>query len=78
MSPLTGTIYIVYASNPPGVDGADVYLTASRDRGQSWSSPIRVNDDMTESDQFFPMSQSTEAVRSRLSGTIGGTIARIC
>ena len=54
VSPANGNIYIVYASNPPGPDGADIFLTVSTDRGQTWSAPIRVNDDRTENDQFFP------------------------
>jgi hypothetical protein len=54
VNPVNGTIYIVYASNPPGVDGADVFLTSSTDRGATWSPPIRLNDDVTNNDQFFP------------------------
>jgi len=54
VSPVNGNVYIVYAGNPPGADGADVFLTASTDRGQTWSQPIRLNDDATENDQFFP------------------------
>jgi hypothetical protein len=54
VSPVNGNVYVVYTSNPPGPDGSDVFLAASIDRGQTWSAPIRVNDDATESDQFFP------------------------
>ncbi len=54
VSPTNGNIYIVYASNPPGPDGADIFLITSTDRGLTWSAPIRVNDDATETDQFFP------------------------
>jgi len=54
VSPVNGNIYVVYASNPPGPDASDVYMTASANRGQTWSPPIRVNDDNTETDQFFP------------------------
>jgi len=54
VSPTNGNIYVVYASNPPGPDGADVYITMSADRGQSWSVPLRINDDTTQHDQFFP------------------------
>jgi len=54
VSPTNGNIYIVYASNPPGPDGADIYITTSEDRGQTWSAPLRVNDDSGQNDQFFP------------------------
>jgi hypothetical protein len=54
VSPANGNVYIVYASNPPGPDGADVFLITSADRGVTWSAPVRVNDDNTETDQFFP------------------------
>ena len=54
VNPVNGNVYVVYASNPAGPDGADIFLTASLDRGNTWSAPIRVNDDNTENDQFFP------------------------
>jgi hypothetical protein len=51
---VNGNVYVVYASNPPGADGADIFLVTSTDRGQTWSAPVRVNDDTTQNDQFFP------------------------
>jgi hypothetical protein len=55
VNPVNGNVYIVYASNPQGTaDGADVYVVRSTDRGATWSSPVRVNDDSTQNDQFFP------------------------
>jgi hypothetical protein len=54
VNPVNGHVYIVYSSNPPGVDGADVFLVRSIDGGATWSAPIRVNDDPGEFDQFFP------------------------
>ena len=55
-SPYEGRIYMAYVdwsgdivvngyANPP--DNTDIYLTYSDDGGQSWSSPIRVNDDFS-------------------------------
>ncbi|MFA5404422.1 MAG: T9SS type A sorting domain-containing protein [Ignavibacteria bacterium] len=49
-----GNLYIVYAANPSGPDLADIYLVKSTDYGQSWSSPVRVNDDATTTDQWMP------------------------
>ncbi len=54
ISPVNGEIYIVFDSNPPGPDQSDVYFTRSSDGGQSWSKPVRLNDDHTTTDQFMP------------------------
>lgn len=54
VNPVNGNVYVVYASNPPGADGSDIFLVTSTDRGQTWSAPVRVNDDTTQNDQFFP------------------------
>ncbi|MBI1730967.1 hypothetical protein HY229_00975 [Candidatus Acetothermia bacterium] len=48
-----GDVYVVYDSNPPGADQTDVYFIRSTDGGVSWSQPLRVNDDKSESDQFM-------------------------
>lgn len=50
-----GYIYNVYATNPPGPDGADIFCTRSTDGGVTWSSgsPVRVNDDATFTDQWM-------------------------
>lgn len=49
-----GNVYVVYAANPPGTDVADVFLVRSTDFGITWSSPLRVNDDVTTTDQWLP------------------------
>jgi len=50
-----GNVYIVYAANPnTGVDKANVYLVRSTDYGATWSAPLKVNDDVTDSDQWMP------------------------
>jgi hypothetical protein len=56
VNPVNGEVYIVFSANPSpfGPDSSDVYFTRSRDHGNSWSDPIRVNDDVTSNDQFFP------------------------
>jgi hypothetical protein len=53
-----GNIYVVYAANMQGADGADVFLTRSTDGGTSWPIPIKVNSQEfgggSESLDFFP------------------------
>ncbi|MCC6864605.1 MAG: T9SS type A sorting domain-containing protein [Ignavibacteria bacterium] len=50
-----GNVYLVYATNPPGPDAADIYSTRSTDGGLTWSSgsPVRVNDDTGFMDQWM-------------------------
>jgi hypothetical protein len=55
VNPVNGEVYVVYAGKPPVVgEASDVYLTRSTDGGRTWSSPLRINDDSTTTDQFFP------------------------
>lgn len=56
VDPANGNVYITYAANRSGAGGdtADVFFTRSTDGGATWSVPIRVNDDSTKNDQFFP------------------------
>jgi hypothetical protein len=54
VSPTTGTIYAVFANNPPAVDKADIFVVQSTDGGATWSAPLRVNDDTTTNDQWQP------------------------
>jgi len=49
-----GNVYVVYAGNPTGPDNADVFLVKSTDFGTTWTSPLRVNDDVTITDQWMP------------------------
>jgi hypothetical protein len=49
-------LYVVYVARPadkPHDDG-DVFLVSSRDRGESWTRPRRLNDDRSAALQFFP------------------------
>jgi len=39
------TVYVLSSVDPAGVDPLDVYFISSTNRGLSWSSPVRVNDD---------------------------------
>lgn len=51
---LNGDVGIVFASNPAGPDDGDILASLSLDRGATWRAPVRVNDDATTNDQFFP------------------------
>ncbi|MDH3268593.1 MAG: glycoside hydrolase, partial [Ignavibacteria bacterium] len=39
------SVYVLSSVDPPGTDPLDVYFIRSTNRGVSWSSPVRVNDD---------------------------------
>ena len=52
-SPYRGTIYINWSDQRNGTDDTDIWLVKSTDSGETWSEPIRVNDDPAGSQQFF-------------------------
>lgn len=43
--PTRGNVYLLGSVDPPGADPLDVHLVRSVDGGQTWSAPVRVNDD---------------------------------
>jgi hypothetical protein len=51
--PYRGTIYINWTDQRNGYDDTDVWLVKSIDDGNTWSQPIRVNDDPPGKQQFF-------------------------
>ncbi|MBN1340648.1 MAG: T9SS type A sorting domain-containing protein [Bacteroidales bacterium] len=51
--PYHGNIYINWSDQRNGADDTDVWLAKSTDGGDSWSEPIRVNDDGAGKHQFF-------------------------
>jgi hypothetical protein len=51
--PFHGTIYINYADQSNGEDDTDIWLIKSTDGGNSWTEPVRVNDDAPGRQQFF-------------------------
>ncbi|MFK7809141.1 MAG: sialidase family protein [Saprospiraceae bacterium] len=53
-SPHKGTIYINWADARNGEDNTDIFLAYSKDKGNTWSDPIKVNNDLTKTHQFFP------------------------
>lgn len=48
-----GTVYINWSDQRNGEDDTDVWLAKSNDKGNTWSSPIRVNNDSLGKHQFF-------------------------
>ncbi len=52
--PNRGALYICWSDTKNGTDDVDVWMTSSLDKGSSWSSPVRVNDDAKGKHQFFP------------------------
>ena len=51
-----GELYVVYVARPSDRlnDDGDVFVVGSRDRGESWTRPRRLNDDDGAALQFFP------------------------
>jgi hypothetical protein len=47
-----GNVYVAWADNQSG--NAEILSSRSLDGGFTWSKPIRVNDDTTRNDHFFP------------------------
>ncbi len=48
-----GTLYVNWSDQRNGSDDTDIWLIKSTDEGETWSEPIRVNDDETNTHQFF-------------------------
>ncbi|MCF8373801.1 MAG: T9SS type A sorting domain-containing protein [Bacteroidales bacterium] len=51
--PYHGTIYINWSDQRNGSDDTDIWLAKSTDGGNSWTNPIRVNDDPAGKHQFL-------------------------
>ena len=49
-------LYVVFSAAPSGnrADDADVMMIRSTNQGETWTRPMRVNDDRTSGIQFFP------------------------
>ncbi len=52
-SPYRGNIYVNWSDQRNGTDNTDVFICKSTDGGNTWSAPIKVNDDNTTRQQFF-------------------------
>jgi len=48
-----GTIYINWSDQRNGDDNTDIWVAKSNDNGNTWSSPIKVNNDTTLNHQFL-------------------------
>lgn len=48
-----GTIYVNWTDQRNGTDDTDVWISRSTDGGNTWSEPLRVNDDPPGKHQFF-------------------------
>jgi hypothetical protein len=48
-----GTIYVNWSDQTNGSTNTDIWLVKSRDGGNTWTSPKRINDDATQSHQFM-------------------------
>ncbi|MHC4083082.1 MAG: dockerin type I domain-containing protein [Planctomycetota bacterium] len=48
----TDNIYLFTSIDPPGSDPMDVHFSRSEDGGQTWSAPVRVNDDASDPDHW--------------------------
>lgn len=59
VNPVTGHLYLAYHDNPPGVDRGNIYFRQSVNGGNTWSSPIQLNDDATTADQWHPSITTT-------------------
>ena len=51
--PYRGNIYINWSDQRNGETDTDIWLSRSTDGGDSWSAPLRVNDDPAGKQQFF-------------------------
>ncbi len=51
--PHRGTIYVNWSDQRNGTDDTDIWISKSQDNGDSWTDPIRVNDDLAGKHQFF-------------------------
>jgi hypothetical protein len=54
VNPVNGNLYLTYDNKGAGNDKADVFLVQSTNGGATWSAPIKVNDDTTNTDQWQP------------------------
>jgi hypothetical protein len=51
--PNHGSLYLNWCDQRFGSNDTDVWLSSSRDGGNSWSEPVRVNQDSTRTHQFY-------------------------
>jgi hypothetical protein len=49
----TGTVYVNWSDHRNGEDDTDIFVSKSTDKGQTWSKPVRVNNDAPGKEQFL-------------------------
>lgn len=49
-----GVLHTIYSYSPGGGDASDVFYRRSTDSGATWGPEVRLHDDATTTDQFFP------------------------
>ncbi|UTW68004.1 exo-alpha-sialidase [bacterium SCSIO 12643] len=49
-----GNLYVCWSDQRNGELNTDVFLVKSTDQGQTWSEPLKVNNDQTNTHQFLP------------------------
>ena len=54
MSQHRGNIYIMWSDKRNGEDNTDVFIIKSTDKGETWGKVVKVNDDNSNREQFFP------------------------
>ena len=52
-SPYRGNVYVVWSDQRNGATNTDIFMAKSTNGGNTWSAPIKVNDDNTARHQFF-------------------------
>lgn len=52
-NPLNGELYLNWADQRNGLENTDIWMAKSSDGGETWSEPIRVNQDASKRHQFF-------------------------
>jgi len=52
-SPYSGHVYVVWSDQRNGATNTDIFMAKSTNGGNTWSAPIKVNDDNTTRQQFF-------------------------
>jgi len=53
MSPYKGSVYVNWSDQRNGKNDTDIWIASSQDHGDSWSEPVRVNDDLPGKQQFL-------------------------
>ena len=64
INPVNGNMYCVFDNDPVGVDRGDVFMTQSTDGGATWGAAVKINDDVSTTDQWQPtVAVSTDGSR---------------